>query len=293
MDWKSMPEGKEKYQAYLCSREWGLKKEAVRKRCGGICERCCVNAMDHTHHLTYARKYNELLEDLRALCKPCHDFTHGKASYDPATSGRVRVAGRFVKTFYLAGKISGNDWRDEIVANWSEENHSEHNWRATHDYEQTRLWNTAPNAARARNGVLLHYTGPWWSPVLGGHSCSSWFVSPHAYLVNPKDEYGQEPKSPTPAMFSEIRRNIDNAISQADLVFAWIDSADCFGTLVELGFAAAIKKAIVVAFSEAVDFSEFWLAASYAHEVVVARTAGEAWAKAWGIEVPSHSQEAV
>jgi hypothetical protein len=293
MDWKSMPDGKEKYQAYLCSREWGLKKEAVRKRCGGICERCCVNAMDHVHHLTYARKYNELLEELRALCKPCHDFTHGKSHYDPAINGRVNVAGRLVRYFYLAGKITGNNWRDEIVQGWSEENHSPHNHHAMFAYSECLLWAIAPGAAKARNGVMLSYTGPWWSPDLGGHSSSSWFGSPHAYLSNPQDEDGEEVKVPTPALFSEIRRNIDNAISQADLIFAWIDSADCFGTLVELGIAAASKKAIIVAFSEEIDFREFWLAASYADEVVIAKTAGEAWGKVWGIEVPSHSQEAV
>jgi hypothetical protein len=296
MDWKSMPEGKEKYQAYLCSREWGLKKEAVRKRCGGICERCCVNEMDHTHHLTYARKYNEPLEDLRALCKPCHEYTHGKAGHDPATFGRVKVAGRFVKTFYLAGKISGNDWRDEIVANWSEENHSEHNRRAMIDYHRSKLWAIAPRSAVARNGVMLDYAGPWWSPAYGGHGSSGFFRSPHAYMRRMWEETGDtadDDDRPTPKLLAEIRKNIDKAIGDSDLVFAWIDSADCFGTLVELGIAAASKKAIIVAFSEAIDLSEFWLAASYANEVIVAKTAGEAWAKAWGIKVPIHSQEAI
>jgi hypothetical protein len=81
--WKAMPDGPEKYQAYLCSRHWAEKRNAVFKRCGCICERCGVNAADHVHHLTYARKYDEQPGDLQALCRGCHDFTHGKSNCDP------------------------------------------------------------------------------------------------------------------------------------------------------------------------------------------------------------------
>jgi hypothetical protein len=73
----------EKYQAYLCSREWGLKREAVIERSGGICERCKRNDGDAVHHKTYKRIYNEPLTDLIYLCEACHDFTHGRADDDP------------------------------------------------------------------------------------------------------------------------------------------------------------------------------------------------------------------
>lgn len=289
MDWRTIADHKEKYQAYLCSREWSVKKEAVRKRSGGLCERCLVNEMDHVHHLTYARKYNEALEDLRALCKPCHDFTHGKSQHDPAVDGMVMVGGKRVKTFYLAGKISRTNWRDEIVSQWSEENHSRHNENAMFDYHESGLWATAPRASVARNGVMLDYAGPWWSPAYGGHGSSNFFTSPHAYMFRCWEQTGDTSDNcgnPTPKLLREIRRNIDNAIAAADLVFAWIDTTECFGTLVELGFAAARGKAIIVAFSEAIDAQEFWLAASYAHEVVVAKSAGEAWASVWGVGAP-------
>lgn len=83
-DWKDIPgDSKEKYSLYLCSREWSEKKEAVHARSGGICERCLIHAIDHVHHLTYARRYAELFEDLQGICKPCHDFTHGKSQVDP------------------------------------------------------------------------------------------------------------------------------------------------------------------------------------------------------------------
>lgn len=82
-DWKQIADDKEKYQAYLCSREWAERREAVRERSSNRCERCRVLPMDACHHLTYERKYNEHLEDLQAICNPCHAFTHGKSDVDP------------------------------------------------------------------------------------------------------------------------------------------------------------------------------------------------------------------
>jgi hypothetical protein len=40
--------------------------------------------MDCVHHLTYARKYEERLEDLAGWCNACHEFTHWKTDVDPA-----------------------------------------------------------------------------------------------------------------------------------------------------------------------------------------------------------------
>ncbi len=74
---------KDRYQRYLCSREWGLLREQVWDRCGGVCERCRKAPMSHVHHLTYVRKYNERLDDLRGLCAPCHEYTHGRRKEDP------------------------------------------------------------------------------------------------------------------------------------------------------------------------------------------------------------------
>lgn len=90
-DWRSIADDREKYQAYLCSREWAEKREAVRKRAGDKCERCKVLPIDAVHHLTYARKYEESLDDLQAICQPCHDFTHGKSASDPSVNPWNRV----------------------------------------------------------------------------------------------------------------------------------------------------------------------------------------------------------
>lgn len=73
------------YGAYLASREWALLREAVRERSGGVCERCRRNPQQAVHHLTYERVGRELLEDLQAICTPCHEYLSGKAERDPLT----------------------------------------------------------------------------------------------------------------------------------------------------------------------------------------------------------------
>jgi hypothetical protein len=82
-DWREIKDERERYQHYLCSREWAVLKEAVQKRAAGVCERCGQYPIDAVHHLTYARKYAEELDDLAGWCKHCHEYTHGKALWDP------------------------------------------------------------------------------------------------------------------------------------------------------------------------------------------------------------------
>jgi hypothetical protein len=73
------------YKKYLASREWALKKEAVKKRADGICERCHDAASQSTHHLTYERIGAEDIDtDLLGVCNPCHEFLSAKSDTDPA-----------------------------------------------------------------------------------------------------------------------------------------------------------------------------------------------------------------
>jgi hypothetical protein len=85
---------KERYERHLCSRKWGLLTQGVRNRASNICERCHENEIDCVHHLTYIRKYDELLTDLQGLCRGCHDFAHGRSNIDPcdaATKKNMRA----------------------------------------------------------------------------------------------------------------------------------------------------------------------------------------------------------
>lgn len=72
------------YQAYLASREWSLKREAVRERSGNRCERCWRAPQQAVHHMTYAHVGDEPLDELLAVCNPCHAWLSGKGDVDPA-----------------------------------------------------------------------------------------------------------------------------------------------------------------------------------------------------------------
>ena len=56
-----------------------LQRKQVLRRAGWRCETCGRRAPLDVHHLTYERFGNELLGDLRALCRECHDEAHRKA----------------------------------------------------------------------------------------------------------------------------------------------------------------------------------------------------------------------
>jgi hypothetical protein len=79
-----------KYQEYLASREWAEKREAVRERSGDRCERC-GGPQQAVHHLTYERIGHELLEDLQAVCDPCHEYLSAKREDDPAAHPHPRL----------------------------------------------------------------------------------------------------------------------------------------------------------------------------------------------------------
>jgi hypothetical protein len=75
--------GRVDYRSYLASREWGLKRRAIKERAGGICERCKARPMKETHHLNYRHLGNEPLEDLLGVCRGCHSFLGGYSDQDP------------------------------------------------------------------------------------------------------------------------------------------------------------------------------------------------------------------
>lgn len=100
-DWRSIENEKEKYAAYLCSREWAVLKETVKERSGGVCERCKVLPGDAVHHLNYERKYNEAIDDLQHNCKACHEFTHAKSDFDPSANAAIL---RWLLSVKSAGK---------------------------------------------------------------------------------------------------------------------------------------------------------------------------------------------
>ena len=104
------------YKRYLASREWATLREAVRKRAGNACERCDILPMQVVHHLTYERIGHERLEDLQAICKPCHEYESGKCPYDPIDIRDWAFNSGFDQA--EMENMWGKGWKDSHEAAW-------------------------------------------------------------------------------------------------------------------------------------------------------------------------------
>jgi hypothetical protein len=67
---------KETYHEYLESPEWDERRKAKLDEAGYRCQLCNKASKLSVHHRCYDRVFNELPEDLIALCKKCHQKFH-------------------------------------------------------------------------------------------------------------------------------------------------------------------------------------------------------------------------
>lgn len=74
---------RERYRKYLNSIEWRIKRRQVLIRAGYRCERCGTpgtgsnGVVLEVHHAEeYANLGDEPLDELEALCDPCHEDIH-------------------------------------------------------------------------------------------------------------------------------------------------------------------------------------------------------------------------
>ena len=73
------PTSDPEYVRYLTSKAWAAKRAEILDRADGVCEECGDEqgpGEAEVHHLTYARVFRELPEDLIALCPGCHRRAH-------------------------------------------------------------------------------------------------------------------------------------------------------------------------------------------------------------------------
>jgi len=272
LDWKTMPEGREKYAAYLASREWAVMKEQVKQRSRGTCEHCLTASGTQTHHQTYAHKYKELPEDLLHVCAPCHEFLSGKTTHNPANDRPLMVRSRMgefdrtMKTVYLAGRITNSTWRDEIMPDWSRGD--------TGSCEPTGGWLPKEDAIIA-SGRSLTMTGPWWMDARGWGKHDLVHDNDAQHANGCFDNHGQ-----LVADTGMIALNIVLALQKTDVVFAWLDSLECYGTLFEMGYANS-RRCQVFGYAANEDIAkEAWLPLQMCNNSIhsqVQPSAGSAW----------------
>lgn len=68
----------QRYEEHINSDKWKAIRRKVLARCRNVCEGCGERTAVHVHHLTYKRLGNEMLFDLAAVCKQCHEAIHGR-----------------------------------------------------------------------------------------------------------------------------------------------------------------------------------------------------------------------
>lgn len=139
---------------------------------------------------------------------------------------------------YLAGKIRKHCWRHKLV--YDIRNHS---------------WSDGPLDQR-----LFSCVGPFF--VSCDHGCFH-NTNSHGRIAIRGDNLcpGRSFKADFDAPHAEVVALCLDAVRKADLVFCYIDSADCFGTLIELGYAIAHGIPFVIAFAPGIASAEnndFW-----------------------------------
>lgn len=81
IDWKELPDGYDKYKAYIKSPEWEEVRKVVLERFDYHCA-CCGRKIDETelyiHHNSYEYLYHELnhLDCVIPVCKTDHCCLH-------------------------------------------------------------------------------------------------------------------------------------------------------------------------------------------------------------------------
>jgi len=129
------------------------------------------------------------------------------------------MKGMPLTSIYLAGKISKNDWRPFV-------DYSDYDY-----YEPLPDWEEVDASFQG-----LRVTGPFFMSC--DHGCAHGNGS-HASIVGCSGEEGESRR--------RTWRRCVEAIKRADIFFAWLDDdTTAFGTLVEIGYAKALGKRIVI-----------------------------------------------
>ena len=173
---------------------------------------------------------------------------------------------------YLAGKISTGDWRScldgyrafsmdaaDIVDDENEEN------------ENTQLFESFFGELPViSKHPYIEVTGPFFLSC--DHSCYHGNNSHGVGAISSKDPeafHNGEWSGCAGTTFSrnEVAEICTRQICKADMVFAYINSDDCYGTLCEIGYGAGIGKPIAVMFDNSKRAESMWFVRELACDV--------------------------
>lgn len=74
---QTLAERRSVYAEYLQTAEWSARRNKVLQREHFVCQGCMTARAVEVHHTTYKHIGRELLFELVALCRACHETAHG------------------------------------------------------------------------------------------------------------------------------------------------------------------------------------------------------------------------
>ena len=145
---------------------------------------------------------------------------------------------------YLAGKIEANGWRQQIV--------------------DIRNNISGDEKDKIRKGITLNYNDniriacPFFLSC--DHSCYHGNNSHGVGLNNYHPDGERYDCYAKTDHFSEeeVKSICLNQIKRSDIIFAYINDNTCYGTLYELGYAAALNKPILLLFDSSERRNNMW-----------------------------------
>ena len=155
---------------------------------------------------------------------------------------------------YLAGKISKNCWRHSLVKGLRDQFEGGCGESMSMIEE---WWPVLQNAI----GDGLHYCGPYF--ISCDHGCFHSEEASHGAVAS-YESMSHDENSYSDEQYSRAYSRCLGAIEVSDVVFCWIESDDCFGTIAEIGYAKAMGKFICISFAESFDAEDMWFVRSMA-----------------------------
>lgn len=228
--WKSLEE-------YYKSPEWAAKRNERLKIDSYRCARCGFTRALEVHHITYTRfGHEDVYRDLVTLCKKCHgEIEKQKKEVNPIDAPPE------CHSVYLAGKISRNGWRESIGG-----------CRTNSVVNGDDYIDYLVNFTQEVNDSLV-IVGPTF--VACDHGC---YHGPESHGAG-LSHYGCANGNANLTR-EDVLCICKAQIDRADIVFAYIDCEDCFGTIAEIGYAHAQGKDLVIKFANENLRKEMWFA---------------------------------
>lgn len=227
--------------------------------------------------LDVEKRFHELFDKCRVHGEWFQPTWQFRQALQWLQAGAPVCGGKPIRSVYLAGKITGTTWRNEIAPRWDSAICDSGN----DSWSDVRL--SVPVSAVCGLVYSVACTGPFCSrpgehdsqppPTPGDHACGEYRLLHSRCASEPLVELTFTDR---PWVVEQARAAID----ASDMVFAWIDSPDCYGTLIEIGYAIGLGKVVRVGMKNSADLDQLWFARHLAHAVVRDRPR-DAWAASW------------